>query len=135
MTFRSTSPAAAGDGDASVSVSARGAAGQAVHAVDGTPPSAVNGLTAGSGRKNVITVSWPASSDAGSGIASYQLFRNGALLLTTSSRTYDDRTATTAGTYAYMALAVDGAGNVSAAGNVAQVTVTASSPGGGKKPR
>lgn len=46
--------------------------------------------------------------------------RNGSLLVTTSSRTYDDRTATTAGTSDF--------GNVSSPGNVVRVTVGSSSP-------
>jgi hypothetical protein len=131
-TLRSTSPAAAPDGDGFVSVSARGVSAQAVHAVDGTAPSAVTGLTALLGRKNLITLGWPASSDGSSGISAYRVFRNGALLATTSSTTYQDRNATS-GTYDYTVVAVDGAGNVSAPGNVARITIASSSPGGGKR--
>jgi len=67
------------------------------------------------------------------GISAYRLFRNGALLTTTASRTYDDRSATSAGTYLYTVQAVDGAGNVSPAGNTVQITVSTST-GGGRKP-
>ena len=132
VTLRSTSPAAAPDGDGALSVSARGVSAQAVHAVDGTPPSAVTGLTASMGRRNLVTLGWPASSDGGSGISAYRVFRNGALLVTTTSTGYQDRNATS-GTYDYTVVAVDGAGNVSAPGNVARITIAASSPGGGKK--
>lgn len=93
----------------------------------------MGGLTASMGRRNVVTLSWPASTDGGSGIAAYHVFRNGALLATTAARTHDDRTATAAGTYDYTVLAVDGAGNLSPSGNVARITVSASTPGGGKK--
>ena len=140
VTLRATSPIPSADGDHGLtfgvsgsSVAAHQGAASAVYAVDGTAPSAVTGLTASVGRRNVVSLSWPASSDAGSGISAYRVFRNGALLATTTSRTQEDRNATLAGTYDYTVVAVDGAGNESGPGNVVRVTVGSSTPGGGKK--
>ena len=138
VTLRATSPIPSADGDYGLTVGVSGSSvhqgtAAAIYAVDGTAPSAVTGLIASVGRRNVVTLSWPASTDAASGISAYRVFRNGALLVTTTSRTHDDRNATTVGTYDYTVVAVDGAGNTSGAGNVVRVTVGSSTPGGGKK--
>jgi hypothetical protein len=140
VTLRATSPVPSADGDnglsigvADSSVAAHQGAATAIYAVDGTAPGAVTGLAASVGRKNVVDLSWPPSSDAGSGISAYRVFRNGALLSTTTSTSHQDRTATTAGTYDYTIVAVDGAGNTSSPGNVVRITIASSTPGGGKK--
>ena len=138
VTLRATSPIPSADGDYGLGIGVSGSsvhqgAATAVYAVDGTAPSAVTGLAASVGRRNVVTLSWPASTDAATGISEYRVFRNGALLATTAARTYDDRNATNAGTYDYTVVAVDGAGNTSGPGNVVRITVGSSAPGGGKK--
>jgi hypothetical protein len=140
VTFRATSPIPSADGDhglslgvSASSVAAHQGAATAIYAVDGTAPNAVTGLAASVGRRNFVDLTWPASSDAGSGISAYRVFRNGALLTTTTSTSHQDRNATTAGTYDYTLVAVDGAGNTSSPGNVVRITVGSSTPGGGKK--
>jgi hypothetical protein len=140
VTFRATPPIPSTDGDKGLAIGVSGSsvvahqgAATAIYAVDGTAPTTVSGLAASMGRRNIVILSWPASSDAGSGISAYRVFRNGALLATTTSTSHQDRTATTAGTYDYTVVAVDGVGNTSGAGNVARVTVGSSTPGGGKK--
>jgi hypothetical protein len=138
VTLRATSPIPSADGDYALGIGVSGSAvhqgaATAIYAVDGTGPSAVTGLAASVGRRNVVTLTWPASTDAGTGISAYRVLRNGALLATTTSRTYDDRNATNAGTYDYTVFAVDGAGNTSGPGNVVRITVGSTTPGGGKK--
>jgi chitinase len=120
-------------GVAGSSVAPHQGAATAIYAVDGTAPGAVTGLAASMGRRNVVSLSWPASFDAGSGISAYRVFRNGTLLTTTTGTTYQDRSATTSGTYDYTVVAVDGVGNTSVPGNVARITVGSSAPGGGKR--
>jgi hypothetical protein len=140
VTFRATSPIPSADGDHGLAIGVAGSSGAthqgaatAIYAIDGTAPSVVTALTAAVGRRNVVNLSWPASSDVGSGISSYRAFRNGALLATTSATTHQDRSATTSGTYDYTVVAVDGVGNTSGTGNVVRVIVGSSTPGGGKK--
>ena len=67
-----------------------------------------------------ITLTWAASADptvAGqltSGLAGYQVRRNGALIASPTQASYADTGLTPATLYAYTVVAVDGAGNASA---------------------
>jgi hypothetical protein len=140
VTLRATSSASSADGDHGLAIGVSGSSvlahqgqAQAVYAVDGTAPSAVTTLTAALVRKGTVNLNWSAASDAGSGVASYRVFRNGSLVTSIATRTYQDRAATIAGTYDYTVVAVDAVGNVSGPGNVARITVGGSSPGPGKK--
>jgi hypothetical protein len=75
-----------------------------------------------------ITLTWGASTDTGgSGLAGYDVYRNGALATSVAAgtTTYTDTQPTTA-TVSYYIKARDGAGNVSAAGNT--VTRTGTTP-------
>jgi hypothetical protein len=140
VTLRATSSASSVDGDNGLSIGAQGSSGavqqgaaQAVYAIDGTAPSAVTTLIAALARKGVVSLSWSTAMDTGSGVASYRVFRNGSLLTSLATTTYQDRTATIAGTYDYTVVAVDAVGNVSGPGNVSRFTVGGSTPGPGKK--
>jgi hypothetical protein len=140
VTLRATSPILSADGDYGLALGVAGTSAEphqgsatAIYAVDGTAPGTVTGLAVSVGRKNVLSLSWPASSDAGSGISAYRVFRNGALLTSTTSTTFQDRSATISGTYDYTVVAVDGVGNTSGPGNVVRVTVGSTTPGGGKR--
>jgi hypothetical protein len=142
VTLGAISAAGSADGDYALSVAANDpsatvhhGSAQAVYVVDATPPTAVLTLAASVGRKNVVNLSWSASTDAGSGVSTYRILRNGAFLASTASTSYQDRTATTAGTYSYTVLALDGVGNGSGPGNIATVTVGSSGGGKGGRPR
>ena len=133
VTLRVTSPVPAADGDNTVSASTAGASASGIYAVDTTAPTAVV-LTGGAGKKGFTNLSWTASTDP-SGIASYRVLRNGVQIASTTSRSYQDKTPTTAGTYDYTVFAVDNNGTAGAPSNAYRVTVTAPTGGGGKPPR
>ncbi len=111
-------------------VAVDGAGNQSLHsagttvAVDVTPPDAPTGLTA----QAVLTsakpsLSWTLSSDhGGSGIAQYIVYRGGVQAGVSTGTTFIDTTITTNGSYSYTVVAVDAAGNLSAAS--APLTVT-----------
>lgn len=85
---------------------------------DTTPPTAPGNLTWSALNKGKISLSWNASSDA-VGVAGYRIYRNGSLVATTTSLSWNtsrQRTATT-----YYVVAFDDAGNVSAASNTVTV--------------
>lgn len=63
-----------------------------------------------------ISLSWTASNDAGGGVVVYRVYRNGNLIATTDATTHDDAGLAASRGYTYTVTAVDGAGNVSAAG-------------------
>ncbi len=95
--------------------------------VDTTPPTTpgtlsytVNGTT--------INLSWGASTDTGgSGLAGYEVYRNGGLAATTNATTFADTQPVTA-TVSYYVRAKDGANNFSGNSNI--VTRTGSQPPG-----
>jgi fibronectin type 3 domain-containing protein len=126
------SPIAISDGDSSIGLTvadpaagAHGGSGAAVYAVDATPPSTPSSLTATKRGKTQIDLLWIGSQDNGSGVGSYRVFRNGALLATTATTSYSDRSSTS-GTYTYVVRAVDLAGNESGSSNTATVGSTTS---------
>jgi hypothetical protein len=104
---------AASSGSATVTVSLGGGG------TDTTPPTAPGSLTA-TLKYGRVTLLWLASSDSGSGVAMYRVYRNNVEIAATTSLSYKDYPTT--GTWSYVVKAVDNAGNVSAASN--QVTVT-----------
>jgi hypothetical protein len=73
------------------------------------------------------SVSWSASSDAGSGVASYRIFRDGTQVGETTGLTFSDTSVSSAGSYSYTIEAVDRAGNVSPAST--PISLTVSQPG------
>lgn len=68
-----------------------------------------------------ISISWTAGDSGGPGIASYSLYRNGALLTTTTSTSYTDTGLAVSTSYSYTVTAVDTAGD-SATGAATQAT-------------
>jgi hypothetical protein len=69
-----------------------------------------------------VTLSWTAATDSGgSGVARYEIRRNTVTAGTSSSTTYADSPGS--GTFSYTVVAIDGAGNRSAASAPAAATV------------
>jgi chitinase len=92
---------------------------------DTTPPSVPSGLSASNIGTSSITLSWAASTDAGSGVNNYELLRGGSLIASPTGTSHTD-TGLSAGTaYSYQVRAKDKAGNVSAL-SAALLTGTAS---------
>jgi chitinase len=91
-----------------------------------------------SGRKRnqAVQLSWNAANDGsqGSGIDSYNVYRNGALLGSTSSLSYSDRNFSTTSVNEYWVFAVDNVGHVSPTHGSVTYTYSggSSKPGGGK---
>jgi chitodextrinase len=94
--------------------------------IDTTAPTAPTALAAGNVSATAVTVSWGASSD-NVGVTGYYVYRNGALLGTTTGTSYADNTAAPATTYSYTVMAFDAAGNASAPSSALQVTTPAAS--------
>ena len=92
-----------------------------------TAPPTTPGTLSYSASGNTITLSWGASTDSGgSGLAGYNVYRNGALAQSIgTTTTYQDTQPTTA-TVSYFVRARDGAGNLS--GNSNTVTRTGTQP-------
>jgi hypothetical protein len=68
-----------------------------------------------------VALSWTASTDA-VGVVGYRVYRDGALVGTSSDTTYTDNPGGKKGmTYAYYVVAYDAAGNVSGLSNAASV--------------
>jgi hypothetical protein len=88
--------------------------------IDTTPPTAPTNLTATLGTLANVRLSWGPSSDTGSGVANYRVFRNGAQIATPAGTSYTDKPG--AGQWSYVVKATDMAGNFSAASNTATIT-------------
>lgn len=81
--------------------------------IDTTPPTAPGQPTASISASGDVTLDWPAATDA-FGVSSYKIFRDGAVLGTSSTPTFEDVTAGLASSYVYHVVAADAAGNTSA---------------------
>jgi glucose/arabinose dehydrogenase len=99
---------------------------------DTTPPTAPQGLTATAQSTTQIALTWTASTDAGSGVAGYRVFRDaGATAIATVTATnYTDSNLMAATTYSYTVRAFDAAtpANESAASAAASATTSAAPP-------
>lgn len=104
---------------------------------DTTPPTAPSGLAAEAVSHNEIDLGWTASTDSGTGISGYRVYRRGpgestfTLLATTTgtgagNSSYADLTVNPGSAYSYYVTAYDGGNNVSSASN----TAAASAPPG-----
>ncbi len=80
---------------------------------DLTPPSVPAGVTASKSAPNTVLVSWSASTDAGTGVAGYHLFRNGGgtpvATIAASQLTYTDSGLAADTDFSYTVTAYDGA--------------------------
>ncbi|HYO60072.1 carbohydrate binding domain-containing protein, partial [Archangium sp.] len=91
---------------------------------DTTAPSVPSGLVVQSKTSTSVSLTWTASTDA-SGLAGYDVYRNGSLVGSPSPASYTD-TGLSAGTaYSYSVRARDTAGNVSALSTALSVTTSA----------
>ncbi len=79
---------------------------------DTTPPSTPANVSALAVSSSQINVSWAASTD-NVGVAGYQVFRNSALIKTTTALSYSDTGLAASTTYSYTVAAFDAAGNTS----------------------
>jgi hypothetical protein len=92
---------------------------------DITAPSSPT-LSVSSTTSSMVSLSWTAATDTGgSGLAGYDILRNGTKIATVSSgvTTYGDATVTAGITYTYTIVAFDGSANRSAASNQVSATV------------
>lgn len=94
---------------------------------DGINPTQPTALGANAVSSSRIDLSWTASTDAGgSGLAGYQIFRNGGATPVNASpvtgTTYADNGLSPNTAYSYQVRAIDGAGNVSTLSNGANAT-------------
>jgi len=87
---------------------------------DTTTPSAPQNLTATPASESQINLSWDASSDPESGVSYYNIYRDGALINTSSTLSFSDTGLNSGTTYTYQVSAVNGAGLESRTSNLAE---------------
>lgn len=85
------------------------------------PPTAPSGLTAKVGKAKRVGLSWNASACA-TGVAGYRVYRNGALVGTSSTTTFTDAPGGKTSSASYYVVAYDSAGNVSSPSNTVTVS-------------
>jgi len=112
---------AAGD----TSAASTAVSGSTTNGVDTTPPTAPTSLTASDVTGDSATLTWTQSSD-NTGVAGYDVYRNGTLIGTTTSTSYPDIELAGDTSYQYTVKAYDPAGNVSAASGSTGITTGAS---------
>ena len=102
---------------------------------DTTPPSVPQGLVSPSQTASTVSLSWSASTDnsGGSGVAGYDVYRNGTLVGSTSATSYTDTGLAASTTYSYAVRARDNAGNASAQSSAINAKTSAGGGGGGKR--
>jgi chitodextrinase len=99
-----------------------------VEPVDTTPPSVPTGIGSSGTTSTSTTISWTASSDAESGVASYLVNRDGTDIATVTSGTaYTDTGLAPSTGYVYKVKAVNGVGLASAYSSTTSVTTLADS--------
>jgi uncharacterized repeat protein (TIGR03806 family) len=88
-----------------------GACGGGGGSTDSTPPSVPQGLAANGNSTSEIHLSWQASTDSGTGVAGYRVYRDGASapIATVTGTTFTDGNLTPSTTYTYSLRAFDGA--------------------------
>jgi uncharacterized repeat protein (TIGR03806 family) len=99
---------------------------------DTTPPSVPQGLTASAQSASQIALTWTASTDAGTGVAGYRVFRDSGTtaIATVNATSYTDTGLAADTNYSYTVSAFDGAtpANESAASAAANVATAAAPP-------
>jgi fibronectin type 3 domain-containing protein len=87
------------------------------------PPTVPTGLAGAAVSATWVNLSWSGSTDTGgSGLAGYEIFRNGTLIGTSPSASYADHGTASNTAYGYKVRAYDGAGNRSGDSNTISVT-------------
>jgi chitinase len=106
-----------------------------VAAVDTVAPGVPTGLASGTQSDASISLHWNASSDnvGGSGLAGYDVYRNGAIAGSTTTTSYTDSGLAAGTGYSYTVRARDKAGNASAQGAALVVATTAGGGASGKR--
>ncbi|MEZ0472355.1 glycosyl hydrolase family 18 protein [Luteimonas salinilitoris] len=101
---------------------------------DDTPPSVPTGLRSPSQTASSITLAWDASTDnaGGSGVAGYDVYRDGTLVGSPATTGYTDSALTADSTYAYRVRARDHAGNPSGLSPQISAGTLPGGGGGGK---
>ncbi len=107
----------------------------AAPSTDTTAPSVPTGLAAATRASNAITLIWNAASDnaGGSGLAGYDILRDGNRVGTSSTTGYTDSALIADTAYTYAVRARDNAGNVSASSATLSVRTLPTSAGGSKR--
>lgn len=93
---------------------------------DSDPPSVPANVVAQPISSSAILLTWDASTDGGTGVAGYQIMRDGVQVSTTTAATFTDTGLAVNSTHAYTLTAFDLAGNISAPS--AQVIATTLPP-------
>lgn len=91
---------------------------------DTTPPTIPTNLQSSNITSTSVQLSWTASTDS-SGVAGYQVFRNGTQIATTSSTRYSDNSVSPSTSYTYAVAAYDTSNNVSSQSQALVVTTLA----------
>jgi len=91
---------------------------------NGTPPSTPTGLSATANSSSQVSITWTASSGP-SGVAGYEIFRNGVQVGTTAATSYTDTGLAPSTTYNYAVAAYDSLGDVSPQSTTASATTAA----------
>lgn len=95
----------------------------ATFTTDTQAPTAPANLASSNVTSTGATLSWTASTD-NIGVTGYDIYKNGTLLTTVTSTSYNVTGLTAATTYSFYVKAKDAAGNISAASNTVNVTTT-----------
>jgi hypothetical protein len=90
---------------------------------DTTPPSQPSNFKTTNVGTNNVTLSWGTSTDAGSGVDVYKIYRNGSLLNSTSQASYNDTAVSPSTSYTYQVSAIDKASNESAKSQLTATTL------------
>ncbi len=92
---------------------------------DSTPPTVPQNLRGSPASPTQVDLAWDAASDPESGIGSYNVYRDGSVIGTTTGTTFGDAGAQPSTTYAYQVSAVNGEGLEGGLSNTATVTTPA----------
>ena len=93
---------------------------------DNEPPTVPNGLTASNISSNEINLGWNASAD-NTGVTGYEIYRDGSLIGSSPTNSYQDTNLSPSTTYTYTVSAYDAAGNISNPSNAITVTTLSAS--------
>ena len=105
--------------------------GNAVVVTDGTPPSTPSGLSGSAGSSGNVQLRWNGTTDAISGVDLYTVYRDGAMIGTTTGTSYTDGNVEGGATYSYTVTAADRVGNRSVHSDPVTVTVPSTGLGDG----